>query len=378
MWWRPPRRHCSSSSRRPASAAGTSGRACAAPRRPGRRRPPRRGDARPGRRTSGPEAIAALAGAAPLLDGIDLVTSSAAYRRLPGHRPAVPDRRRGRRRANRERGLGSGADAADGAAGPARRLADATRCHTLSPCLAPTERVIDMPTSRDTAQGHRFSDVTGLHGADTVRTASTGPRRSMAPVISRSTATAAPCAAPRLRRLRRQLPPRSRARGRRGHRRRRGARHAHARAGRARPDAALQLPGRLSGTGRPPAGCDLRRGRGVMPVVRGEAPPPRHQRLPAQGRWHPELPLGPVEPARPVLLRGPHRLLRRRGRRLRRRAGRAGHPHRTGARQDPLLPTPTPWPPCAPRSRSTRSTSSCSILRCHSASSGPTWASPTA
>ena len=28
-WWRPPRRLCSSSSRRPASAAGTSGRACA-------------------------------------------------------------------------------------------------------------------------------------------------------------------------------------------------------------------------------------------------------------------------------------------------------------------------------------------------------------
>ena len=43
-----------------------------------------------------------------------------------------------------------------------------------------------------------------------------------------------------------------------------------------------------------------------------------------------------------------------------------------------FFPTPTRWPPCAPRSRSTRSTSSCSILRCRSASWGRTSTSPTA
>ena len=46
--------------------------------RSGRRRPPRRRDARPGR--GEPEAITALAGEAPLVDGIDLVMSSEAYR----------------------------------------------------------------------------------------------------------------------------------------------------------------------------------------------------------------------------------------------------------------------------------------------------------
>ena len=66
-----------------------------------------------------------------------------------------------------------------------------------------------------------------------------------------------------LRRLCGQLPPREGARGRRGHRRRRGPRHAHARAGRAGADAALQHPGRL----RPPA---WHRGRapGGRPVKR--------------------------------------------------------------------------------------------------------------
>ena len=113
-----------------------------------------------------PEAITALAGDAPLLDGIDLVMSSAAYRDYRVTGPAVPDRRRRRRRAHRERGLGPGADAADGAAGPADRLADATRCHTLSPCLAPTERVIDMPTSRDTANIIGLSPTSpGCHGS---------------------------------------------------------------------------------------------------------------------------------------------------------------------------------------------------------------------
>ena len=90
------------------------------------------------------------------------------------------------------------------------------------------------------------------------------------------------------------------------------------------PTLRFSTPGRLS---RP------RGGGGV-----GEAPPARHQRLPAQGRGHPELPLGSVEPARPVLVRGAHRLLRRGGRRLRRRAGRAGHPHRACARPHLVLP----------------------------------------
>ncbi len=79
MWWRPPRRLCSSSSRRPASAAGTSGRACAA------LQAGLAGAARlvvvtrsPGEES--PEAITALAGDAPLVDGIDLVMSSEAFR----------------------------------------------------------------------------------------------------------------------------------------------------------------------------------------------------------------------------------------------------------------------------------------------------------
>ena len=48
----------------------------------------------------------------------------------------------------------------------------------------------------------------------------------------------------------------------------------------------------------------------AWPGRRGEAPPPRHQRLPAQGRWDPELPLGPVAAARSRLLRRPDRVLR--------------------------------------------------------------------
>ena len=135
------------------------------------------------------------------------------------------------------------------------------------------------------------------------------------------------------------------------------------------PDAALQHAGRLSPA--PPGATPGALPLGAPVGAAGEAPPPRHQRLPAQGRRHPELPLGPVEPARSVLLRGPHRVLRRRRRRLRRRAGRAGHPHRAGARQaSSSSRRRTRWPPCAPRSGSTRSTWSCSIRRCRSGSSG--------
>ena len=83
MWWRPPRRFCSSSSRRAASAAGTCGRACAtlgaglagAARLVVVTRDPGQGPSE-----ESPEAITALAGDAPLVDGIDLVMSSGAYR----------------------------------------------------------------------------------------------------------------------------------------------------------------------------------------------------------------------------------------------------------------------------------------------------------
>ena len=138
------------------------------------------------------------------------------------------------------------------------------------------------------------------------------------------------------------------------------------------PTLRFSTPGRL----RPPGGHSGPPRRSGAP---GEAPPARHQRLPAQGRRHPELPLGPVEPARPGLLRRPHRVVRRRRRRLRRRAGRAGRPHRARARADPLLPDARR---AGRRARcvrgSTRSTWSCSIPRSRSASSGRASASPTA
>ena len=147
-----------------------------------------------------------------------------------------------------------------------------------------------------------------------------------------------------LRRLRRQLPARARARRRRGHRRRRGPRHAHARARRARPDAALQHPGRLNA----PGAARVRGSAVLRPAGADEAPPARHQRLPAQGGRHPELPLGPVAAARPGVLRRAHRLLGRPGRRVRRRAGRARRPHRAGARaRSSSSPRPARSPPCA-------------------------------
>ncbi len=87
----------------------------------------------------------------------------------------------------------------------------------------------------------------------------------------------------------------------------------------------------LSAAGRAAAGLYRRRRRAGGAL--GEAPPARHQRLPSQGRRHPELPLGAVAPARPGLLRRAHRVVRRRRRRVRRRPGRAGRPHRAGARR---------------------------------------------
>ena len=346
MWWRPPRRLCSSSSRRPASAAGTSGRACprcgsAWPAPPAsswfvaararRARPPsRRWPARP-----------------PLADGIDLVMSSQAYQdyRVTGP-PFLSVAAAGGRRAHRERGLGPRADAADGAErrGTRRRLADTPGVTPLCEARTQQRGSSDLPTSRVT--GNMSLRITGsLTFPRSAFTGTTDCRRRRRRRRYRRRGRCHHrlrllCSAQhgRLRRLRRQLPSRPRARGRRGHRRRRGPRHAHARAGRPRPDAALQLPGRLIGIRR---GAGHRPGSGVAPVVRGEAPPPRHQRLPTQGRWHRELPLGPVGGGRPVLVRGPHGIFGRRGRRLRRRrAGRAGHPHPARAGQDPLLPAP--------------------------------------
>ena len=86
-------------------------------------------------------------------------------------------------------------------------------------------------------------------------------------------------------------------------------------AGRARPWAARQL------------------GRDDLVDHRSGDPPAGHQRLPAQGRRDPGLPVGAVAPARPRLLRRAHRVAPipdAAG--LRPGAGRPGHPHRAGAR----------------------------------------------
>ena len=68
-------------------------------------------------------------------------------------------------------------------------------------------------------------------------------------------------------------------------------------------------------------------------------PPPRHQRLPAESRRHPVVPLGALAAARPGLLRRAHRTLRSRRGRLRPGAGGPRDSHRSGpepgARPDP-------------------------------------------
>ena len=71
-----------------------------------------------------------------------------------------------------------------------------------------------------------------------------------------------------------------------------------------------------------------------------------HQRLPAEGRGDPGLPLGAVAASRPRFVRGTHRQLPPRRRRLRSGAGRARRPHRAGV--GPVL---VPGPPLVRRIR---------------------------
>ena len=148
----------------------------------------------------------------------------------------------------------------------------------------------------------------------------------------------------RLRRLCRQLPARARARRRRRHRRRRGTGHAHARARRPRPDVALQHAGRLSRRGpatRPPGGRWLAPVKRHLLVTNDFPPKVGGIQNYLWDLWR------RLDPSSFVVLTAS---LRRRGRRLRRRAGRAGRPHRAGARHASCSSRrPTRWPPCAPR-----------------------------
>ena len=129
----------------PARAAG----------RPRRRRPPGRGDAgAPARRA--PRPSPPWPATTPAARGIAVVMSSDAFADYRVGGPPFLSGRRRRRRAHRERGLGPGADAADRPRRPRRRTpvadgAGARRSvsHPVA-CWPRTERVIVMPTSRDT------------------------------------------------------------------------------------------------------------------------------------------------------------------------------------------------------------------------------------
>ena len=107
-----------------------------------------------------------------------------------------------------------------------------------------------MPTSRDTAKVIEFSTS---YRASTVSRRADRTSSPSEPRAHHRLRLLRAAGHRRLRRLRRQLPPRAGARGRRRHRRRRGAGHAHARARRAGPDAALQLPRRLNPTAPAPS-----------------------------------------------------------------------------------------------------------------------------
>ena len=131
------------------------------------------------------------------------------------------------------------------------------------------------------------------------------------------------------------------------------------------PSRSVQVGGRDGAPG-------ARRGPDLRTWGAREPPPAGDQRLPAEGGRDPELPLGAVAAARPRQLRGVDGELGPRRRRLRRRAGRAGDPHRAGARTHPLPPdAPRRGAACA--ASPTRSARHwwCSTRPCPSASWGP-------
>ena len=98
------------------------------------------------------------------------------------------------------------------------------------------------------------------------------------------------------------------ARGRRGHRRRRGPGHADARSGPASYPSCASAPGPADRRRRSVEVARQVRARRAE-ARRCEAPPPGHERLPTQGGRDPGLPVGAVAAPRSRAVRGPHRHL---------------------------------------------------------------------